>query len=301
MRTAPVLAAVLVLAAPLASAQQRRPQSPKLTDATVGTAEVGYKKTPQGELKLHLYRPADWKAADKRPAIVFFFGGGWKNGSHYQFTPQAEYFASRGLVCATADYRIANQHKTTPDACIEDAKSAMRYIRGHAPELGVDPDRIVSAGGSAGGHLAAAVAMCPGFDAAGETPSVSCKPNAMLLFNPALNVPGMEVKDAYGQDVAAKFWPNNFLAKDAPPCMIFFGTDDRLGAGGKEYLAKAKTLGVRAELMMADGQGHGFFNRPPYTQVTTREADRFLVSLGYLNGEPAIKMPVNAPSLKREE
>src|SRR5439155_3760105 len=136
---------------PLATAQERRPQAPKLTDATVSTAEVVYKKTPQADLKLHLYRPADWKASDKRPAVVFFFGGGWKNGSHVQFTHQAEYFASRGLVCATADYRVANQHHTTPDACIEDAKSAMRYVRGHAAELGVDPDRIVSAGGSAGG------------------------------------------------------------------------------------------------------------------------------------------------------
>jgi acetyl esterase len=300
MRTATLLA-VLVLAAPFVSAQERKTQAPKLNNAIVGTAEVVYKTTPQGELKLHLYRPTDWKQSDKRPAIVFFFGGGWKNGSHIQFTSQAEYFASRGLVCATADYRIASKHKTTPDACVEDAKSAMRYVRGHAAELGIDTDRIVAAGGSAGGHLAAAVAMVPGFDAAGETASVSCKPNAMLLFNPALNVPDVEIKDANGQNVAAKFWPNNFVAKDAPPCIIFFGTDDKLAAGGKEYIGKAKPLGVRAELMMAEGQKHGFFNRAPYTQVTAREADKFLVSLGYLSGEPTVKMPADAPTMKREE
>jgi acetyl esterase len=303
MRTAAVLA--VLVAVPLAAAQekqQRRPQSPSLTDATAQTAEVVYKKTPQADLKLHLYRPADWKASDKRPAIVFFFGGGWKNGSHVQFTHQAEYFASRGLVCATADYRVANQHKTTPDCCIEDAKSAMRYVRGHAAELGVDPDRIVAAGGSAGGHLAAAVAMVPGFEAAGETPSVSCKPNAMLLFNPALNAPDdYPIKDASGQNIAAKFWPNRFLSKDAPPAIIFFGTEDRLGAGGKEYLTKAKTLGGRAELMMAGGEKHGFFNRGPWTQVTAAAADRFLVSLGYLSGEPTVKLPADAPALKREE
>jgi acetyl esterase/lipase len=300
MRTAVILA-VFILVSPL-SAQDRRPPAPKLTDATVQAADVVYKKTPQAELKLHFYRPADWKPSDKRPAIVFFFGGGWKNGSHRQFTSQAEYFASRGLVCATADYRVANQHKTTPDACVEDAKSAMRYVRGHAAELGVDPDRIVAAGGSAGGHLAAAVAMVPGFDAAGETPSVSCKPNAMILFNPALNAPdGYEVKGANGQNLAEKFWPNRFLAKDAPPCIIFFGTEDRLAAGGKEYLATAKKLGLRAELMMAGGEKHGFFNRGPWTQVTAAAADRFLVSLGYLSGEPTVKLPANAPSLKREE
>ncbi len=300
MRIAPVVAAALLLTT-TAPAQDRRLQAPKLTDAAVGTAEVVYKTTPQGELKLHLYRPADWKASDKRPAIVFFFGGGWQNGSHVQFTRQSEYFAFRGLVCAAADYRVANQHHTTPDACIEDAKSAMRYVRGHAAELGVDPDRIVAAGGSAGGHLAAAVAMVPGFDAAGETPSVSCKPNAMILFNPALNVPGHAVKDAGGQDIADKFWPNRFVAKDAPPAIIFFGTDDRLAAGGREYRDKAKKLGVRAELVMAEGVGHGFFNRGPYAQLTVREADKFLASLGYLSGEPTVKVPAGAKPLKRED
>jgi acetyl esterase/lipase len=300
MRTALVVTVLALVVRP-ASAQERRVQAPKLTDVTVGTAEVVYKKTPEADLKLHFYRPADWKASDKRPAVVFFFGGGWKNGSHHQFTRQAEYFASRGLVCATADYRVANQHKTTPDACVEDAKSAMRYVRRHSAELGVDPGRIVAAGGSAGGHLAAAAALVPGFEAAGESPTVSCKPNAMILFNPALHVPDREVKDANGHNIADKFWPNKFLAKDTPPCLIFFGTEDRLGAGGKEYLAEAKKLGIWAELMTADGQGHGFFNRAPWAQVTAAAADRFLVSLGYLSGEPAVKLPADAPSLKREQ
>jgi hypothetical protein len=53
--------------------------------------------------------------------------------------------------------------------------------------------------------------------------------------------------------------------------------------------------------MMAKDQPHGFFNRPPYLQVTTAAADRFLVSLGYLSGEPTIKLPADAPMLKREE
>src|SRR4029079_14661005 len=98
------------------------------------------------------------------------------------FVPQAEYFASRGLVAACADYRIESQHKTTPDKCIEDAKTAIRWLRAKAGDFGVAPDRIVASGGSAGGHLAAATALLPGFDAPGENPSVSCKPNALVLF-----------------------------------------------------------------------------------------------------------------------
>jgi acetyl esterase len=293
------LLALSLLAAPLAAQPPRRPGAPRLTTAEVKTAEHVYKQTPQGDLKLHFYLPPDWKAADKRPAVLFFFGGGWRNGSHQQFVPQAEYFASRGLVTACADYRIESAHKTTPDKCVEDAKSAMRWLRAKSRDFGVAPDRIVASGGSAGGHLAAATAVLPGFDTPGENPSVSCKPNALVLFNPALDVPDRAVKDADGKDVAAQFWPTRFMAKGMPPAIIFFGTEDRLLAGGREFLTKGRELGNRVELYTAAGQPHGFFNRSPWNEVTAREADRFLVSIGYLNGEPRLKIPDGAPALVR--
>src|SRR5206468_2973327 len=61
-------------------------------------AEFVYKQTPQGELKLLVDYPPGWQATDKRPSIVFFFGGGWTNGSTSQFEKQAAYLASRGMV-----------------------------------------------------------------------------------------------------------------------------------------------------------------------------------------------------------
>ena len=73
----------------------QKPGAPKLTMAEIQTAEHVYKKTPQGDLLLHCYLPPGWKSSDKRPVVVFFFGGGWRNGSYTQFIPQAEYFASR--------------------------------------------------------------------------------------------------------------------------------------------------------------------------------------------------------------
>ena len=76
-----------------------------------------YKETPQGKLFLHAYYPVNWKASDQRPAVVFFFGGGWNGGSYLQFTRHADYLASRGMVAFCADYRIANKHKTPPKAC----------------------------------------------------------------------------------------------------------------------------------------------------------------------------------------
>src|SRR5687767_4892372 len=107
-----LFAVVLVTSSP-SVAQEKTKEGPalKLTDQTIRSEERLYRKAPEGELFLHLYYPPDWKKADARPAIVFFFGGGWKKGSHLQFAPQAEYFASRGLVAACADYRILNKHK----------------------------------------------------------------------------------------------------------------------------------------------------------------------------------------------
>src|SRR5262245_58826449 len=86
---------------------------PTLTTQPVRGEERLYRKTPQGELYLHFYFPTEWTAADTRPAIVFFFGGGWRTGSYQAFVAQAEYFASRGLVTASADYRILSKHGTT--------------------------------------------------------------------------------------------------------------------------------------------------------------------------------------------
>ena len=89
---------------------------------------------------------------------MFFFGGAWTQWRPGQFEPQASYLAGRGMVAIRADYRVKNRHRATPADGVEDAKSAIRWVRQNASMLGVDPDRIVAAGGSAGGHLAACTA-----------------------------------------------------------------------------------------------------------------------------------------------
>ncbi len=231
--------------------------------------------------------------------IVFFFGGGWKSGAFTQFVPQAEYFASRGIVALSADYRIESKHKTKPDAAVEDAKSAIRWVRANAAKLGVDPDKVIASGGSAGGHLAAATALVEKFDEA-DDPKASCKPNTLVLFNPVLNLKGTKIAGTDGSNIAEAISPTLFLKKDAPPCVIFFGTSDAMLNMGKEYVAKCKELGVKAELYTAAEQPHGFFNREPWLSVTTRKADEFLMGLGYLKGEPALKLPPKAPELKNE-
>lgn len=252
--------------------------------------EPVYKKVGDVELKLFFSFPDDWKAVDKRPAIVFFFGGGWAQGSPDQFARQAAALAKRGMVAARADYRVKSRHQVTPEACVEDAKSAVRWLRKNAASLGIDPDRIVAAGGSAGGHIAACTGTVPGFEAAGEDVSISSKPNAMILFNPVLHAEPIAQRMS-DPEAAKKITPNLHLEKGLPPALILFGTADALKAGTTDYLAKAKELGATAEIFWAEGQPHGFFNRSPWMERTLQRADEFLVSLGYLQGKPAVEPP----------
>jgi arylsulfatase A len=301
-RGACTLAAMLAVILPVGSGVSAAPAraAPVLTDVAVGHESRVYRSTPQGDLALHFSLPPDWKPSGRRPAIVFFFGGGWKSGSHRQFVSQADYFAARGMVAAAADYRILSVHGTGPEACIADAKAAVRWLRRHAGELGIDPGRVVAAGGSAGGHLAAATALVPGFDddpdaAAGP----SAKPDALVLFNPALNID--EIAAERRPDLeparAAAISPNRFIDRGAPPAIMFFGTDDALLDGAEKYLARAGELGLRAELCTAAGQPHGFFNRSPWAESTVRRADEFLASLGFLAGPPPVRVPEDTPPL----
>ena len=296
-----LLASLLCLPLTLC-AQGGKKAAPTMTDAAVLHQDRVYKATPQGKLELHLSLPADWKPADKRPAILFFFGGGWKNGSYTQFVSQSDYFASRGLVAASADYRIESKHKTKPDKCVEDAKSAMRYLRAHAAELGIDPTRIIASGGSAGGHLAACTALIEDLNAETDDLSISAKPSALVLFNPALNIDELAAKrgDKNFTLMAEKITPNRYISAQTPPAIMFFGTDDELIDGARKYVAKASSFQLRAELWTAADQAHGFFNRAPWTQVTTRKADEFLISLGYLTGSPTLPLPSGAPELVKE-
>jgi len=147
-----------------------------------------YKQLDSTSLYLHIDYPPGFDASKSYPAIVFFFGGGWLQGTPDHFAPQASYFSERGMVCFRADYRVNSRHGTTPFASLKDAKSAMRFVRSHAGELGVNPDKIVASGGSAGGHLAAATALIDSYNEEGEELTVSCVPDILVLFNPVIEI-----------------------------------------------------------------------------------------------------------------
>jgi acetyl esterase/lipase len=305
---------IALLCASLASAQQapqvgdaNRPQEKKRAGsypAVLPGAEVKvYKKIGAVELNMYIFSPHDHKASDKRPAIVFFFGGGWKSGSPNQFLEHCKYLASRGMVAMTADYRVLTRHGTKAVSCVADAKSAVRWIRVHAAELGIDPQRVAAGGGSAGGHLAACTGVIVGFDESSEDTKISSRPNAMVLFNPALVLANIDNRSPINPRQAdnlsermgvpaEKLSPYHHVAGGAPPTVIFHGQADTTVKfwSAEAFTTAMKKAGNRCELHGYEGQQHGFFNygrggNKAY-KSTIRELDKFLVSLNYLEGEP---------------
>lgn len=252
--------------------------------------QVVYKTVGTTELKLHVFNPEGHKPSDRSPAVVFFFGGGWNRGSPSQFYPHCKYLASRGMVAMSAEYRVKTRNDTTPRECVKDGKSAIRWIRQHAKELGIDPERIAAGGGSAGGHVAAATGTIKGLEEEGENLGVSSRPDALILFNPVYdNGPG-----GFGHNRVKEYWrefsPMHNISEKTPPTIVFLGTKDKLipVATAKEYKRLMEEKGRRCDLHLYEGQPHGFFNytkRDNYTK-TVIEMDRFLASLGYLKGEP---------------
>ena len=233
---------------------------------------------------------------EKRPAIVFFFGGGWSGGSPAQFAPHCEYLSSRGMVAITADYRVKSRQGTPPFECVKDGKSAVRWIRQNAGRLGVDSKKLAAGGGSAGGHVAAATGTVPGLEEDGEDASISSTPDALVLFNPVYdNGPkgyGHErVKDRYKE-----ISPLHNIRKGMPPAIVFLGDQDKLipVSTAEKFKSQMEKVGSRSDLHIYKDQPHGFFNQGKkgnYYEKTVLEMDRFLISLGWLKGKPTIRVP----------
>ncbi|MCP3914071.1 MAG: sulfatase-like hydrolase/transferase [bacterium] len=247
--------------------------------------EVVYARRGDAELRLHVQAPLGDAPKGGRAAVVFFHGGGWRGGSPEQFFDQCEHVAKRGVVGISAEYRLTKKHGTTPFECVADGKAAVRWVRAHAAELGVDPARIAAGGGSAGGHVAAATATLTGFDDESDSP-VSCRPDALVLFNPVFdNGPG-GFGHAFAGERYTEFSPLHNVRARIPPSIVFLGTKDALipAATAERFRDAVREVGGRCELHLYEGAPHGFFNRERseawYAQ-TMEAMDAFLQSLGY--------------------
>jgi len=249
--------------------------------------KILYKNTKEGELNLFVYKPSEFDIKKKYSCIVFFHGGGWNSGNPEQFQRQSRYFTSRGMVAVSVEYRIRNVHGTSPIQAMEDAKSAIRFIRSNAKLLSIDSNKIAAAGGSAGGHLAAVAGNIDLFDNSNEDLTISSKPNLLILYNPVLH----NGRKWPWIDNPSNASPYDNISKGAPPTIILTGTEDKIVPVEliKSYKKRMESIGSRCDLILYEGAEHAFFNRGDDFIDTVFQTDIFLKSNGYLLGPPTIK------------
>jgi acetyl esterase/lipase len=258
------LLAVLVLIAPEGFAQPAEPPPP--------VEKRTYRDAAGRTLALWIWRPADWSAADRRSAIIFFHGGGFRSGSPSQFSYVAARLARRGMVAISAEYRFITPPEVTPVECVKDARSAFRWLRGNAAEMGVHPDRIAAGGGSAGAYLAVALGSLNEFNHETDARNVSTKPAALVLWSAVLRQPRAELS------------PFSHITAGHPPAISFHGEADTNVPirGVREYAAKVKQAGGDFNVVGFANADHFFSGVEPFAAESLKQAETFLEQHGLL-------------------
>ena len=257
-----------------------------------------YKEEDGVTREMEIHFPKDHNAATKSvPGIIMFHGGGWGGGKRDQFRYLCHYFAKRGLVAATVSYRLAtkagNGEGSRKRVCITDAKSAIRWYKQHAKKLGIDAQRIIAGGGSAGGHVSLLATTNPELNDPHDNREYDTSVVAYLLFNPALGM-------ADAKDSEVDFLQH--IRPDFPPAIVFFGSEDEKWLKGWNAAhTKMQSLDIRSvELWIAEAQEHSFFNKQPWQDMTIRASDEFLKALGLIKGEPTLMLPKTPEKLVKK-
>jgi acetyl esterase len=211
-------------------------------------------------LELRITRPLA-SQAKLLPAILLFHGGGWSNGHAWWMDGPAARFAAEGMIGIAVQYRLASQQRgTTPIDSVDDALEAMRWVRRHAKQWGIDSSRIAAGGGSSGAHLAAILAM---LDHDGET-----RPTALVLWSPAVSLTDSQwfIQLFGGIATANAYSPKLHVRRGLPPALLLQGGSDWVTSANssEEYCRLMRESGNRCELKIYPGLGHMF----------TRQVDR---------------------------
>jgi len=271
MRNIPFLFLLTLLLCPAvpAVAQQDAPERTyeTMVAALEPTEIVTYLQIDGRELGLHIFRPPHTPNDAALPVYVVFHGGGWVNFDAQRFYPYANSLTEHGFVGISVDYRLASRNQreegaTTVFDCVRDARAAVRYIRAHADELGIDPNRIAVGGGSAGAHLALATALLDGIDHPDQDLAVSCRPDALVVLFGVIDTS----PDGYGNGFIGEDWqqlsPRHHIAQGMPPTILFQGDHDRVAPMPvlEDFCQRLEDNHVPYELVLEEGGVHGHLN-----------------------------------------
>jgi acetyl esterase len=251
-----------------------------------------YRRVGGRDLKAHVYLPKT--AGQNRPAILLFHGGGWRIGEPAWLFERAKQFTLKGLVAMSIEYRLSNDGPSPADA-VEDACAAFAWAREKASTFGIDRTRVAGYGVSAGGHLVAAAATLPSVK--GRRIGADERPNAMLLFSPALGM----ARDEYfgglmeGKGDPAAYSPLEFVSRTLPPTLVIQGEEDSivLTRDARAFCEAAQKAGVVCSLHVYPKVGHlltrnlevqykDFDSDPAFGADAHRREDAFLVTVGYV-------------------
>ena len=231
------------------------------------------------ELRAEIFRPA--RQDGSTIGILMLPGGGWRNCDR---SPLGERYglalAEDGYVMVAGEYRVTSE--AAWPAQIHDVKAGIRWMRENHQALGIDPDRIVLAGKSAGGHLALLAAGTPNlpeFEGDGGNDGVSSEVAAVVGSSPASDIVEMarigDLEPLFGpnppDEVLAAANPMTYIDENYPPSLVFHGTADN-NVHHSMTLAFCEALercGVPFDLHMYAGQDHFFDRVPPFRRAVT--------------------------------
>lgn len=244
-------------------------------EAVTPARKVIYKTVNDRPLHLHLFEPDGHRPSDRRPVFLAIHGGGWTGGNARVFFPFAGHFARQGMLGISLEYRLKRDSDgTTVFDCVRDARSAVRWIRTHAEELGADPERIVVMGGSAGAHLAISTALFEKINEPHEDTTISSRPDALILMYPVIDTSA----EGYGQQKIGKRWrelsPVHNVRAGLPPTLLFHGTADAVTPypAARRFHEQSIGLGNTCDLVTHPGGRHGYiiFNPQEFENALSR-------------------------------
>ena len=281
----PLLFAASAIAAPADAPVSDVPAKKPVTDYALRTAKeltptraVLYKTVAKYPRELRIFEPKDHQPGDQRPCFLAIHGGGWTAGTPDVMYCVASHFAGKGWLGVSMQYRIQRAERgTTVFDSVRDGRSAVRYLRTHAAEFGIDPNRIVVGGRSAGGHLAIGTALFDGVDEPGEDSTISCVPNAVICYSAVLDTS----EAGYGQATIGERWrelsPLLHVRAGLPPTLVLHGIRDTITpvAGAKAFADEMLKVGNRCELILNDRGNHSYMMRtePLFTEAMQQTTD----------------------------
>lgn len=220
-------------------------------------SDIPYREGESASWVLDVAEPVADTLVTQRPAIVIIHGGGWRAGSkhHMVYRDLLIDYALQGYVTLSVEYRF-DQEAPFP-ACIEDVKCAVRWLKAHANELRVDPERIGLYGHSAGAHLALMVAVSSdNASLEGDGPyrdfssSVACC---------AAGSPPTEIGNPKSPwSLHPEWWPIGYITSDVPPLLLLQGIDDAIVKVEltDRYVDQMRTAGASVDYIRIPGH-HG--------------------------------------------